>query len=297
MPIAMGYPMIMPATLPGVALTPRHHFTVDVEEYFQVSAFEGSVSRSSWDGIDSRVQLPMLILLDLLATYKARATFFFLGWVASRHPNLVRRVAAAGHEVASHGWGHERVTVQRPEDFRDSIRHTKQLLEDLTGQPVIGFRAPSFSIRGASEWAFDVLLEEGYTYDSSVFPARRMDGNGWEDAQFAPHWIDRPSGRVAEFPPTTLRRFGMTIPAGGGGYFRLLPFALTSAALHDCERLGVPGTLYFHPWEIDPTQPRVRASAFARFRHYTGLKNTLGRLERLLDEFSFQPMRDTRLVS
>jgi polysaccharide deacetylase family protein (PEP-CTERM system associated) len=275
----------------------RHHFTIDVEEYFQVSAFEGSVERAAWDAMPSRVQLPMLILLDLLAEHDARATFFFLGWVADRHPNLVRLVASAGHEIASHGWGHERVTTQRPHDFRDSVRTTKVLLEDLTGQAVIGYRAPSFSIAGANAWAFDILLEEGYAYDSSVFPARRLDGNGDASMRPMPHWIDRPAGHLAEFPPTILRRFGMSIPAGGGGYFRLLPFAVTRAALLDCERAGVPGTLYFHPWELDPAQPRVAAPALARFRHYTGLKRTVGRLERLLKQFEFQPIRETRIAA
>lgn len=275
----------------------RHHFTVDVEEYFHVSAFEGTVARSDWERLPSRLDAPMEWLLQLLAEHRVRATFFFLGWMAARRPFLVRRVADLGHEVASHGWGHERVTTQAPDAFRRSVRDTRMLLEDLGGTEVVGFRAPSFSIPPAHDWAFDVLLEEGYRYDSSVFPATRVDGNGRPGACGVPHWIARPSGRVAEFPPTTLRVAGLTIPAGGGGYFRILPYAVTRAALRACDRDDVPGTLYFHPWELDADQPRLRAPLFARIRHYTGLHRTRGRLRRLVQEFSFQRICDSALVA
>jgi len=269
-----------------------HHFTVDLEEYFQVSAFEPHVARSEWDRFESRVVGQVDRLLDLLARHEARATFFVLGWVAQRRPELIRALAGAGHEIASHGWDHVRVTHQTPHQFRESIRRSKDLLEEITAHPVLGFRAPSFSIVPGKEWALDVLVEEGYRYDSSLFPVRRP-GYGYPNGLSHPHWLDRPSGRLAEIPPTTLNLWGMRLPAAGGAYFRLLPYSVIRAALRQCERAGTPGTFYIHPWEIDPAQPRLHVSWLTRLRHYGGLGRTLGRLERLLAEFQFTAMRDT----
>lgn len=269
-----------------------HHFSVDVEEYFHVSAFERLVRYADWDGYESRVNDSVARLLDLLARRQTRATFFVLGWVAERHPGLVRRIAAAGHEIASHGWDHARVTSQSPLAFRDSIRRTKIFLEDLAGAPVVGFRAPSFSIVPGKEWALDVLLEEGYRYDSSLFPVRR-NGYGYAAGRRDPHWLERPTGRLAEVPPATLRRWGAQLPAGGGAYFRLLPYGVVRTALRDCERRGVPGTFYIHPWELDPEQPRLDVPWLTRVRHYGGLERTLPRLERLLGEFRFTAIVDT----
>ena len=269
-----------------------HHFTVDVEEYFQVSAFEPYVARGEWEGRDSRVDQSLRLLLELLHQHQARGTFFVLGWLAERHSQLVRDIAGAGHEVASHGWDHRRVTEQGAEAFRSSVRRSKVALEQLTGQPVTGFRAPSFSIVPGCEWALDVLLEEGYRYDSSLFPVRRP-GYGYPAGSRDPHWITRPAGRLAEVPPATLRRWGVNLPAAGGAYFRLLPYGFVRAALLDCERRAVPGTFYIHPWEIDPDQPRLDVSWVTRVRHYTGLNGTLGRLRRLLHEFRFGPIADT----
>jgi polysaccharide deacetylase family protein (PEP-CTERM system associated) len=269
-----------------------HHFTVDLEEYFQVSAFEPHVARSEWDRFESRVVGQVDLLLDLLARHEARATFFVLGWVADRRPELVRAIAGAGHEIASHGWDHVRVTHQTPHEFRESIRRSKDLLEEITAHPVLGFRAPSFSIVPAKEWALDVLVEEGYRYDSSLFPVRRP-GYGYPNGLSHPHWLDRPSGRLAEIPPTTLNWWGVRLPAAGGAYFRLLPYSVIRAALRQCERAGTPGTFYIHPWEIDPAQPRLDVSWLTRLRHYGGLGRTVGRLERLLAEFQFTAMRDT----
>lgn len=269
-----------------------HHFSVDVEEYFHVSAFERLVRYADWDGYESRVNDSVARLLDLLARRQTRATFFVLGWVAERHPGLVRRIAAAGHEIASHGWDHARVTSQSPLAFRDSIRRTKIFLEDLGGAPVVGFRAPSFSIVPGKEWALDVLLEEGYRYDSSLFPVRR-NGYGYAAGRRDPHWLERPTGRLAEVPPATLRRWGAQLPAGGGAYFRLLPYGVVRTALRDCERRGVPGTFYIHPWELDPEQPRLDVPWLTRVRHYGGLERTLPRLERLLGEFRFTAIVDT----
>jgi polysaccharide deacetylase family protein (PEP-CTERM system associated) len=269
-----------------------HHFTVDVEEYFQVSAFESRIGRERWEGFESRVDNSVRQLLDLLARHDSRATFFVLGWIAERHPETVRAVARSGHEIASHGWDHRRVTRQGPEEFRTSVRRTKRLLEDLTGAPVLGFRAPTFSIVPGCEWALDILIEEGYRYDSSLFPVWRP-GYGYPDGKRDPHWIERPAGRLAEVPPSTLRVWGINLPAAGGAYFRLLPYGLARAALRDCERRGVPATFYIHPWEVDPGQPRLDVSLLTRVRHYGGLRRTVGRLGCLLSEFSFQPIEET----
>ncbi len=269
-----------------------HHFTIDLEEYFQVSAFESCVARGEWERLESRVGAEVARLLDLLARHEARATFFVLGWVAERQAELIRTIARAGHEIASHGWDHARVTHQTRRQFRESIRRTKDVLEDITGVPVLGFRAPSFSIVPGGEWALDVLIEEGYRYDSSMFPVRRP-GYGYPNALPHPHWLDRPAGRLAEIPPTTLRWCGLRLPAAGGAYFRLLPYGVVRAAFRQCERRGVPGTFYIHPWEIDPGQPRLDVSWLTRLRHYGGLGQTAGRLERLLAEFRFTTVRDT----
>jgi polysaccharide deacetylase family protein (PEP-CTERM system associated) len=272
-----------------------HHFTVDIEEYFQVAAFDPYVSRAAWDQFESRVAPSVDRLLELLDRYEARATFFTLGWVAERQPQLVRAIADAGHEVASHGWDHRRVTAQTPSDFRESVRRTKRLLEDLTGNEVAGFRAPNFSIVRGTEWALDVLIEEGHRYDSSLFPIRRPD-YGYAAGRRDPHWIARPAGRLAELPPLTLRRAGLTLPAGGGGYLRLLPYKLVHAALADCDRRGVPATLYVHPWEIDAEQPRLPVPWWVRARHYGGLRRMYPRLERLLSRFQFTSVAARRAL-
>ncbi len=271
----------------------QHHFTVDVEEYFHASAFERVVDRSDWDGLERRSADAVRRLLDLLARHDATGTFFVLGWVAERDPELIKAIAAGGHEIASHGWDHRRVTQQAPHQFRESVRTSKQLLEDTTGQPVRGFRAPSYSIVPGLEWALDVLLEEGYAYDSSLFPIWRPDGYGYASAQPDPHWLERPSGRLAEVPPTTWRRSGLSLPAAGGAYFRLFPYAFVRSAFAACDRRGVPGTFYIHPWEIDPDQPRMPVGWATRVRHYGGMTRTMPRLERLLTEFRFTTIAQT----
>lgn len=271
---------------------PAHHFTIDVEEYFQVGAFEPYVARGDWERFPSRVGPQMALLLALLERHEARATCFVLGWVAERQPELIRTIAGAGHEIASHGWDHARVTTSTPAQFRDSVRRSKQVLEDVTGGPVVGFRAPNFSIVPGREWALDILLEEGYRYDSSLFPVRRP-GSGYPDGRPDPHWIERAGGRLAEIPPSTLQWVGMRLPAAGGAYFRLLPYGIVGAALRQSERRGVPGTFYIHPWEVDPDQPRLDVSWRTRARHYGGLRRTVARLERLLREFRFAPIRET----
>jgi polysaccharide deacetylase family protein (PEP-CTERM system associated) len=278
-----------------INVTP-HYFTVDVEEYFQVSAFEPFVSRAQWDSCESRVALCVDYLLEALDRHRAGATFFVLGWIAERHPDLVRRIAQAGHEVASHGWDHRRVTEQTPQQFRDSVRRSKVILEEASGSPVSGFRAPSYSIVRGREWALDILLEEGYRYDSSLFPVSR-NGYGYKDGNRSPHWIERDGGTILEIPPATLRRWGLNIPAAGGAYFRLFPYALVRAAIAQAELNGTPATFYIHPWEIDPDQPRMHVPPITRLRHYSGIARMRGRLERLLREFRFTSIAEGGRVS
>ena len=268
----------------------EHHFTVDVEEYFQVSAFEPYVPRSHWDRFQSRVAAGVHRLLALLQRHDARATFFVLGWIAERHRPLIRTIAAAGHEIASHGWDHRRVTTQTPAEFRESVRNSKRVLEDIVGEPVVGFRAPSFSIVPGCEWALTVLIEEGYSYDSSLFPVVRR-GYGYPGGGRDPHVLRGSAGTLVEVPPATLRRWGINLPAGGGAYFRLLPYALARSAFRDCAHRGVAGMFYVHTWEVDPDQPRLAVSWPTSARHYGGLTRTMARLERLLAEFRFNSVR------
>lgn len=269
-----------------------HHFTVDVEEYFQVLALEPYVPRSRWDSIARRVELGVHLLLDLLSKHDAHATFFTLGWIAEREPDLVREIAERGHEVASHGTDHRRVTTITRDEFRESVRGSKRTLEDITGRPVFGYRAPSFSIPRGSEWALEILLEENYRYDSSLFPVRRK-GYGFVGGKRDPHRLKLATGVIDEIPPVTLKIGSAVLPAGGGAYFRHLPYALVQSALLSAERRGVPGTFYIHPWEVDADQPRLRTSFLTGMRHYGGLARTVPRLERLLSAFRFQPIAAT----
>lgn len=276
----------MPPFLAAQSSRPLHCFTVDVEEHFQVNAFEGVVSRGDWASHPSRVERNVEQLLELLDRHGAQGTFFVLGWVAHRQPWLVRRIADAGHEVASHGWWHRRVPTITRAEFREDVRASRARLEDACGRRVRGFRAPSFSILPGMEWCFDVLIEEGYAYDSSLFPIRRA-GYGYPGCPAAPHVIRRSAGALHEFPLATLDWGGMRLPAAGGGYLRQLPFGLVERAFRQHERRGVPGIFYVHPWEIDPGQPRLPVNAIARLRHYRGLHRTLPRIERLLAGFRF----------
>jgi polysaccharide deacetylase family protein (PEP-CTERM system associated) len=250
------------------------------------------VPRSQWESLESRVVANTTRLLDLLAETDQSGTFFVLGWVAERAPELVRAINARGHEVASHGWDHRRVTDETPDEFRLSVRRSKEVLEQIIGKPVIGYRAPSFSIVPGREWALDILVEEGYVYDSSLFPIRRP-GYGYAAAKREPHWLQRESGRLAELPPATLRRFGVNLPAAGGAYLRLLPTTLIRSAVRDAEARGVPAMLYIHPWELDPEQPRVPVSLATRIRHYGGLHRTVPRLRKLFNEFRFRAVSES----
>ena len=263
-----------------------HLFTVDVEEHFHVNAFDRLVSPSDWDRLPSRVEANVDGLLDLLARRNAVGTFFVLGWVARKQPGIVRRIAEAGHEVASHSFWHRRVGTLSPADFREDVRVSKAAIEDAAGRPVFGFRAPSFSIVPGTEWAFDVLLEEGYRYDSSIFPIRRP-GYGYPEAPTHAYGIRRPAGVLLEIPLATTTVAGLRLPAAGGGYLRHLPIGLIQRALREHSGRRAPAMFYIHPWEIDPEQPRLAVSFLTRVRHYRGLAKTLPRLERLLDEFRF----------
>jgi polysaccharide deacetylase family protein (PEP-CTERM system associated) len=270
----------------------RHHFTVDVEEYFQVAALAPFVARDSWERTQSRLEVGMRPLMDLLNERDVKGTFFTLGWVAKYHPQLVRELAEGGHEVASHGWGHEKVTTLTPDEFRASVRDSKAALEDLTGGPVYGYRAPSFSIVRGLEWALDILAEEGYRYDSSLFPIRRP-GYGFAGGDRDPHRLQTAGGPLDEVPPATLQYGSAVLPAGGGAYFRLFPYTLVKSAMLAAERRGVPATFYIHPWELDPAQPRLGVPLHTRVRHYGNLNRTIPRLKRLVADFQFQTIADT----
>lgn len=267
-------------------MTAHQIFSVDVEEWFQVNALEPWVPRARWGTYESRVEASTDRLLGLLARHGAHGTFFTLGWVAERHPALVRRIADAGHEVASHGWWHRKVTGLAPTAFREDLRASKAALEDASGQRVLGFRAPSFSIRPGMEWAFDALLEEGYEYDSSLFPIRRPD-YGWPGCATVPHRIHRPAGSLLELPLATTVVAGVRLPAAGGGYLRQLPLGLTARAFRESSGRGEAGMFYVHPWEVDPGQPRLELPWLTRVRHYRGLDRTEALLDRLLSMFPF----------
>lgn len=266
--------------------TTTHFFTVDVEEYFQVRALESAVSRDQWLTRPSRVGRSIEELLASLDKHEVRGTFFVLGWIAKHRPEVVRAIVRAGHEVSSHGFSHQRVTTLDRNAFREDLRSSKAALESVTGLSVVGYRAPNFSIVPGWEWAFDILIEEGYLYDSSLFPIRRR-GYGYPTAERVPHFIQRPFGKLAEFPLATTTILRYPIPAAGGGYLRQLPFAITRRAFLEATERCVPATFYVHPWEIDPGQPRLGVSYLNRIRHYRGLEWTLGRVNRLLGEFSF----------
>lgn len=269
--------------------------TVDVEEYFHVSAFDGVVPRSGWDSLESRVYHNTERVLDLFDEAEVSATFFVLGWVAERYRSLVRRIASRGHEIASHGYAHRLVYDQSVKAFRDDVRRAKHLLEDIAIMPVDGFRAPSYSITPRSLWALDVLIEEGYRYDASIFPIHH-DRYGIPVS--APHVyrIQRDAGELIEVPASTLRIGRLNLPVGGGGYFRILPYEWTRWGIERINSMDRrPAVFYFHPWEIDPEQPRLHGGLLSRFRHYRNLSETEPRLHRLLRDFRFGTMKAVML--
>ena len=261
--------------------------TVDVEDYFQVSAFAPHIPRSEWSAWQIRVDRNLVRILDLFDRHGVQATFFTLGWVAERFPELIRDVVSRGHELASHGYGHQRVGELGRVGFLEDIRRAKDVLEDIAGVPVVGYRAPSFSIDKETLWAYECLAEAGYRYSSSVYPIRH-DHYGMPDTPRFPYAVAE-AAPITELPVTTVRVLGRSMPAGGGGYFRLLPYALSKWSLERVNsRDGRPCIFYFHPWEIDPEQPRPEGlSARTRFRHYLNLHRMEDRLNRLLDDFQW----------
>jgi polysaccharide deacetylase family protein (PEP-CTERM system associated) len=284
----MNEPALRPRPVPGQRVV--NAMTCDVEDYFQVSAFAPFIGRDSWPARECRVEANMERILALFGESGVKATFFTLGWIAERYPQLVRTIVAQGHELASHGYGHLRASDQGRAEFGQDIRRSKALLEDIGGQQVTGYRAPSFSIGHANLWALDELLDAGYRYSSSIYPIRH-DHYGMPDAPRFAFYPTGPSG-LLEVPITTVRLMQRNLPAGGGGYFRLLPYTLSRWMTERVNRVdGEPAIFYFHPWEIDPRQPRPEGlSAKARFRHYINIDRMEERIRMLARDFAWDRM-------
>ncbi len=270
----------------------KNALTIDVEDYFQVAALAEAVDRKDWPSMEYRVEANTDRLLELFSERDVKATFFTLGWVAERSPELIRRIQKAGHEIASHGYSHQLVYNQKPDVFRDETRKSKQLLEDITGEPITGYRAASYSITAQSRWALDILCEEGFTWDSSIFPVHH-DRYGMPGTPHEPYRLGAPGGgTLIEFPLSTCPLGSYRLPIAGGGYFRLYPYWLSRWGLGKINRAGQPFIFYLHPWEIDTGQPRLEVKALSRFRHYNNLNRCMGRLERLLGDFHFGSVSD-----
>ncbi|MGZ8287991.1 MAG: XrtA system polysaccharide deacetylase [Telluria sp.] len=268
----------------------RNAMTIDVEDYFQVSAFAPVISRDSWEGRECRVERNVARILEILDKGGVKATFFTLGWIAERYPQLVRQIVAGGHELASHGYGHLRASDQTRAEFSEDIRKSKAILEDIGGQQVLGYRAPSFSIGTANLWALDALQETGHRYSSSIYPIQH-DHYGMPDAPRFAFYPNGPDG-LLEVPITTVQVMQRKLPAGGGGYFRLLPYALSRWMMERVNQVDRQSAIfYFHPWEIDPGQPRPEgASMKSRFRHYVNLDRMEGRIAQLTRDFKWDRM-------
>ena len=261
---------------------------MDVEDYFHVEAFASSISPEDWPGYESRVENNVERILELFSRRQVRATFFILGLVAEKTPGLAGRIADAGHEIGCHGYAHRHIRRQSPDEFREDVRRARRILTDQTGQTVQCYRAPSFSITNKTLWALDILAEEGFKIDSSIFPAQH-DLYGIADA---PRFLHKRNGLV-EFPPATIRKAKINVGVAGGGYLRLFPYLITRWAIrHINEAEHQPAMVYFHPWEIDPGQPRIAAPLKSRLRHYTNLGKMFGKIERLLQDFRFSTVTD-----
>lgn len=272
-----------------------HAMTVDVEDYYHVAAFAKVIKPSEWNNWPSRVEENTERLLQLFDDHQIKITFFILGWVAEKYPQLVKEIRQQGHEIASHGFSHQLIYTQTPDIFREETAKSKRILEDLAQTPITGYRAASYSITRKSLWALDILAELGFTWDSSIFPTRH-DNYGIPGSPEEPYRIITSQGAaLTEFPLTTAKVMGQAIPAAGGGYFRQYPYALSRWLFERAsENQTKPQIFYLHPWEIDPDQPRVpNASWFSNFRHYTNLKRCLPRLERMIQDFHFGTMSDS----
>ena len=265
----------------------RNLLSIDLEDWFCVSNFDGLIPRDAWDACELRVVDSTRALLELFERRKVTATFFVLGWVAERVPALVREVADAGHEIACHGYGHNRLGQLDPASLDADLDQALCILRETSSAPVVGYRAPSFSLTKSTMWALPVLRRHGITWDSSVFPFGAHPEYGIADAPLDPYWID---DGLLELPMSVVEVGGARLPCPGGGYFRLYPYALTRALIRRCNAAGRPAIFYAHPWEFDPAQPRMPLSPVKRFRHYNNLRATLGRLDRLLGEFEWGPM-------
>jgi polysaccharide deacetylase family protein (PEP-CTERM system associated) len=271
---------------------PRFILSVDVEDYFQVEAFSAQVSRADWDRWPSRVVANTRKALALCDECGVKGTFFMLGWVADKFPSLAREVAASGHELACHSFWHRLVYSMTPQAFREDLRQARTAIEQAAGVKVTGYRAPSWSITPKCLWAFDILVEEGFLYDSSVFPIRH-DIYGMPGAQRRPHTIQTPSGGLREYPPSTVELWGNRLPTAGGGYLRLFPFRYTEWSIRRLEQEATPMVVvYFHPWELDPEQPRIASRFKSRMRHYTNLHRMEPRLRRLMQRHRFEAFRE-----
>ena len=278
-------------TTPHPAPAPRvvNAMSIDVEDYFHVSVFDGIVPRSTWGDMESRVCRNTERLLDIFDEHGVLSTFFILGWVAERHPHLVRAIADRGHEVASHGYAHRLVYDQTPDAFREDVRRAKHVIEDVSGCVAGGYRAPSYSVTPRSLWALDVLIEEGHSYDASIFPIRH-DRYGIPVSPREPFLVQRKDGALMEVPGSTVRVGPLNLPVGGGGYFRILPYTWTRWGIGRLNEDARAAVFYLHPWEIDPDQPRLPAGWLGRFRHYRNLRLTEARLRSLLTDFRFAPV-------
>ncbi len=266
--------------------------TIDVEDYFQVAALAESIKATDWEKQISRVEQNTIRLLDLFDDKNVKATHFILGWVADRYPNLVKEIKKRGHEVASHGYSHQLIYSQSIDVFKQETLRSKSLLEDITGEEVLGYRAASYSITKKSLWALDILAEAGFKYDSSIFPIHH-DRYGIPDSPTKPHILKTPSGaQLIEYPLSTAQFLGQTIPIAGGGYFRLYPYWLSRFFYRKRVKNRDPFVFYLHPWEVDPEQPRVEVSWFSKFRHYNNLDKCEYRLNKLLSEFNFVTMHE-----
>ena len=264
-------------------------FTVDVEDYFQVSGFAETIRPEDWDQYECRVERNTHTVLDIAAKAGVRGTFFILGWVAERYPKLVEEIRSAGHEVGCHSMWHQLVYELGPDRFRRDLIDARDVLQNILGEPITLYRSPSFSITRRSLWALEILIEEGFHTDSSIYPIRH-DRYGIKDAPLAPHVIQTPVGPVREFPGTVCELGNLRVPVGGGGYLRLFPWHVTKWMLNKIRSHGRPLNVYIHPWEFDPEQPRIQASLKSRFRHYQNLSTTTSKIERMLDQFSLTTM-------
>ena len=271
----------------------KHAMTIDVEDYFQVAAFNDVISADNWHSFKTRVEKNTHCFLDVCAAHDIKATFFILGWIAEKHPALVREIADAGHEIACHGYSHQLIYEQDCATFAEETTRAKSMLEDQAQVAVEGYRAASYSVTSKSLWALDVIQSAGFTYDSSIYPIRH-DRYGLQGGPLTPHTLRLKNGaELKEFPITTASFFGMDLPVGGGGYFRIYPLWLTSWLLkRRCRTLSAPFVFYLHPWELDPEQPRVAGvSLLSRFRHYTNLDQVESRLNQLMTTFEFTTMK------